>query len=115
MKLHELQEQRAAAITAMRALADKAETEARDYSADEETRHADLKKEITALDTKINRAKDVAEAERSAPAIINGNGRDGAYEDRARDFSITKAIAAQIGDGGDAGFEREISAEVIRR
>ncbi|WP_028002954.1 phage major capsid protein [Sinorhizobium meliloti] len=115
MKLHELQEKRAAAVTSMRTLADKVETESRDYTADEEKRHSDLKAEITSLDTKIQRARDVAEAERSAPAIIQGNGRDGAFEERARDFSITKAIAARLGDDVDAGFERELSQEVAKR
>lgn len=115
MRIHELQEQRSAAVTAMRALADKVDTEKRDYSADEEKRHSDLKNEIVSLDTKIQRAKDVAELERSAPAIISGNGKDGDYSERARSFSITKAIAAQIGEGVDAGFEREISQEVARR
>lgn len=115
MKLHEIQEKRSAAVTAMRAMADKVEAENRDYSADEEKRHSDLKAEITSLDVKLQRAKDLAEAERSAPAIITGNGKDGAFEDRARDFSITKAIAAQIGDGVDAAFERELSQEVSQR
>lgn len=115
MKLHEIQEQRSAAVSAMRALADKVEAENRDYSADEEKRHSDLKAEIATLDVKLQRAKDLAEAERTAPAIINGNGRDGSYEDRARSFSITKAIAAACGDNVDAGFEREISQEVARR
>jgi len=115
MKLHELQEQRSQAVTAMRALADKVETEGRDYSADEDKKHGDLKKQITDLDAKITRARDIAEMERSAPAIITGNGKDGAFEERARDFSITKAIAAQIGDNADAAFEREMSQEVARR
>lgn len=115
MKLHELQEKRSQAVTAMRALADKVETESRDYSDAEDKRHKELKDEITALDGKIGRAKDVAEAERSAPAIITGNGRDGAYEDRARQFSLVKAINAKLGEDVDAGFEREISSEVKRR
>ena len=78
-------------------------------------RHGDLKTEIADLDKKIDRARDLQEAERSAPAIIQGNGKDGAYEERARDFSITKAIAARLGDDVDAGFEREISQEVAKR
>jgi len=115
MKVHELQEQRSAAVTAMRTLADLVAGESRDYTADEEKRHADLKKEITGLDTKIQRARDLDEAERRAPAVVQGNGRDGKYEERARDFSITKAISARLGDDVDAGFEREISKEVARR
>lgn len=115
MKLHELQEQRSQAVTAMRTLADTVEKRGDDYTADEEKRHGELKSEITDLDAKITRAKDVAEAERSAPAIIEGNGRDGAYEDRARDFSITTAIRAAMGERVDDGRERELSSELSRR
>lgn len=115
MKLHELQEQRSAAVTAMRALADKIEGESRDYTADEETRHAALKAEISGLDAKITRARDIADAERAAPAIIAGNGKDGQYEDRARSFSVVTAIRDACGDRVDAGRERELSAELIRR
>lgn len=115
MKLHEIQEKRSAAVSAMRALADKVEAESRDYTADEETRHAALKAEIAGLDAKIQRAKDIAEAERAAPAIIAGNGRDGAYEERARSFSIVRAIQAQCGDVPFDGLEREISKELSTR
>jgi len=116
MKLHELHEQRASAVTAMRAIADKAETENRDYSADEDKRHKALKVEIADLDGKITRARDLADAERAAPAILHaGNRGDGRYEDRARQFSLVKAINARLGEDVDAGFEREISAEVARR
>lgn len=115
MKLHELQERRSAAATEMRTIADKVETESRDYSAAEDTRHKALKAEVVELDRKIERARDLADAERSAPAIIHGDGKDGQFEERARGFSITKAIAASIGEGVDASFEREISQEVARR
>lgn len=120
MKLHELQEARTAAVVAMRALADLAETEKRDLTADEDKKFAAIKTEIGDLDKRISRAQTLAEAERSAPAIVHGRLGDGAYEERARDFSIVKAIRAllprDLGGGDvDAGFEREISAEVARR
>ena len=115
MKFHELQELRAKAVKAMRDLADMVEAEKRDYNADEEKRHAELKTEITGLDTRMQRAKDLDDAERAAPAVIQGNGKDGKYKERARDFSITKAICAKLGDDVDAGFEREISKEVAKR
>lgn len=115
MKLHELREQRAAAVTAMRTLADLAESEDRDLTVEENNRFGLLKGEIAGLDTKIDRAETLAAAERSAPAIlVNGRG-DGRFEERARDFSITKALRAAIGDKVDAGFEHEMSAEVQRR
>lgn len=119
-KLHELQEERAAIVTQMRALNDKAETEKRDLSADEVTQFATMKTSLADLDAKIGRAQVLADAERGAPAIAHGKVGDGQFEERARDFSIVKAIRASLpadlgGGGVDAGFEREISAEVARR
>lgn len=120
MKLHELQERRAQAVAEMRGLADKAETEKRDLSADEDTKFGALKTEIADLDKKIGRAQALAEAERSAPAIVHGRVGDGQFEERARDFSIVKALRAALprdlgGADIDIGFEREISTEVARR
>jgi HK97 family phage major capsid protein len=120
MKLHELQEARANAVVAMRALSDLAETEKRDLTADEDKKFGDLKKEIGDLEKRISRAQAVADAERSAPAILHGRRGDGEYEERAGDFSIVKAMCAalprELGGGSvDVGFERELSAEVVRR
>lgn len=114
MKIHELREKRAQAISKMRGLADKAEAETRDLSETEDTEFRTLKDEVAELDRKIERAQFLAEAERSAPAISTQHG-DGRYEDRARDFSLVRAINAQLGEDVDAGFEREISSEVKRR
>ncbi|MGH6792859.1 MAG: hypothetical protein ACRECF_09005, partial [Methyloceanibacter sp.] len=114
-KLHELQERRTKAVAEMRSINDKAEAESRDYSEAEEKRHKDLKAEVTDLDRKIERARDLAEAERSAPAILHTGRGDGSYEKRAREFSLVKAINASLGDPVDAGFEREISQEVRQR
>lgn len=119
-KLHEMQEERAAIVTEMRALNDKAETEKRDLSAEEVTKFGTMKTGLADLDAKIGRAQVLADAERGAPAIAHGKVGDGQFEERARDFSIVKAIRdampRDLGGGGvDAGFEREISAEVARR
>ena len=115
-KLHELQERRATCVTEMRAINTKAENETRDYSADEDKRHRELKAEVSGLDRQIDRARDLVEAERSAPAIVHhGNLGDGQYETRARKFSLLKAINARLGEDVDVGFEREISQEVQRR
>jgi len=116
MKLHELLERRAAVVAEMRALDDKASTEKRDLTADEDKRFGELKTDLADLDKKIARAQMLAEAERSAPAVVrSGRIGDGDYEVRARDFSLVKAINAQLGDPVDAGFEREVSGEVRRR
>jgi HK97 family phage major capsid protein len=116
-KLHELQEKRAATVAAMREINSQCETEKRDYSDAENTKHKELKSELTGLDKKIEVARDLQEAERSAPAILHsGRLGDGQYETRARQFSLLKAINARLGDVDvDAGFEREISQEVVRR
>lgn len=119
MRLHELQERRAALATEMRGIADKAETENRDYTDAEDTKHKELRTELTALDKKIERARDVAEAERAAPAILHHGRGDGKFEERAREFSVVKCLRSTLprGEGGniDLGFEREISSEVQRR
>jgi len=116
MKLHELREARARAVAEMRSLADGADAETRDLNADEEKRFGELKNEIAGLDKKIERAQTLADAERAAPAILHHGRGDGVFETRARDFSVTKAIRAAIGDVTvDAGFEREMSSEVQRR
>lgn len=119
MRLHEMIEKRANAVAAMRALSDLADKENRDLNDDEGKRFGDLKTEIAALDKKIGRTQELETLERSAPATITRKG-DGTYEQRARDFQITKAIAAALprdmgGGDVDAGLEREISAEVARR
>src|SRR5258706_7682987 len=120
LKLHELQEQRTSAVTNTRALADLAENEKRDLTVAEEKTFGDLKTSIADLDKKIGRAQTLADAERSAPAIVHGRLGDGQYEERARDFSIVKSLRASLprdlgGGDVDIGFEREISSEVVRR
>lgn len=114
-KLHELQERRALAVSEMRAINDKAEVEKRDYSDAENDKHKKLKMELAGLDRQIERARDLQEAERAAPAVLH-HGRGDRYEQRARQFSLVRAINARLGDVDvDDGLEREISAEVRAR
>lgn len=115
-KLFELQERRSTVVSEMRAINDLAEKEKRDYDAGEDQTHRTLKAELVALDKQIERARDLVDAERSAPAILHsGRLGDGRYEERARSFSLLKAINHRLGEDVDIGFEREISAEVQRR
>ena len=91
-RLADLQEARAAGASAMRALLDTAEKESRDLTVDEDKEFLTLKDEITkdeitALDRKIERARDLAEAERTAPAILHNGRGDGNFEQRARGTS----------------------------
>src|SRR5262245_40016231 len=113
-KLHELQERRSTAVSEMRSLNDTVEAAKRDYSDTENDKHKRLKTEIAGLDRQIERARDLQEAERQAPAILH-HGRGDRYEQRAREFSLLKAINRQLGEDVDDGLEREISAEVRNR
>lgn len=115
LKLHEIQEARARVVAEMRSLTDTADTERRDLTEKEDGRFKELKTDLEKLDRQIERARTLQDAERSAPAVHAGHG-DGRFEDRARQFSLTRAIQDHMGVRGiDAGFEREISAEVQRR
>src|SRR5262245_19638181 len=115
-KLHELQERRSSAVSSMRELNDKVEAAKRDYSDAENDKHQKLKVEVAGLDKQIARARDLQECERQAPAVLHHGRGDGQFETRAREFSLVKAINAALGDTNvDAGFEREISAEVRSR
>ena len=114
-KLHELQERRARAVSEMQELNEKAEVETRDYSEAEDKRHKELKAEVAGLDRQIQRASDLMEAQRSAPAILVHGRGDGNFEDRAREFSLIRAIAHQSGMQVDAGKEIEISRELQHR
>lgn len=114
-RIHELREQRAKRVKEMRAIADAAEKESRDYTQDEEKRHGELKTEITALDEKLARAAELEELERSAPAVHTSGRQSDRFEERARHFSLARAIAARCGDDVDDGLEREISCEVRRQ
>ena len=101
----------------MREIVEAPEGDGGDLS-DEQSRKFDgLKAELATAEKRIERqqALDGAERKIAAPSIISGNGRDGRYEERARSFSLSKAINAALGEPVDAGFEREISTEVRAR
>src|SRR4051812_23375626 len=101
----------------MRGLLQTADSETRDLNATEDARFAVIKTELVGLDKRIGRAEAVEAAERSLPApAINGRVGDGDFEERCRDYSLLKAMAAQVpGSNVDAGSEREISRELERR
>lgn len=117
MAIRDLLEQRAATVQAMRQLTDHPEGDGGDLSDSQVETFDRHKAELERTEAAISRQQAVDDAERrmAAPAIISGNGRDGQFEERARSFSIVKAINAQLGEPVDAGFEREISAEVRTR
>jgi HK97 family phage major capsid protein len=113
----DLLEQRSSIVTRMRSLTDKPAGDGGDLSDEQAKDFERMKGELSSLEQRIDRQQVLDDAERrvAAPAIIRGNGTDGRFEERARDFSLVRAINAQLGDPVDAGFEREISAEVRHR
>ncbi len=111
MKLHELQEKRALSVTEMRAIADKADTEKRDLSAEEDARFGVLKTEIADLDKKIGRAQTLADLERrSAAEPVAGGGHSTADLSR---YSLARALRCAAAGRVD-GLEGEVHAELSR-
>jgi HK97 family phage major capsid protein len=117
MSTRDLLEQRANTVQAMRALTDHPGGDDGDLS---EAQSADFdahRTKLENLEARLARQQLLDDAERrlAAPTIIKGNGTDGRFEERARSFSLVKAINAALGEDVDAGFEKEISAEVRSR
>jgi HK97 family phage major capsid protein len=117
MAMRDLCEARSKTVAEMRRITDSPEGDGGDLSDAQSSRFDELKGELSKLESRIERQQAVDDAERrmAAPAIIHGNGRDGQFETRARDFSLTQAILASIGDIPHDGLEREISTELSRR
>jgi HK97 family phage major capsid protein len=111
LKLHELQETRAAAVAEMRALSDKAETEKRDLTADEDKTFNTLKITIGDLDKKIGRAQTLAEMERRADAEPI-DGERGGTPDLSR-YSVARALRCAAAGRID-GIEGEVHTDLSR-
>jgi HK97 family phage major capsid protein len=114
--LRDLLETRATTTAAMRAIVDAPAGDGGDLSDEQSALFEQHKKALGSIELQITRQQQVDDAERrmAAPAIVSRRG-DGDYEERARSFSIVRAINAALGEPVDNGFEREISAEVRAR
>jgi hypothetical protein len=117
MAMRSLLEARSSTVAEMRRITDNPEGDGGDLSDAQSSRFDALKGELERTEAQIGRQQLLDDAERrmAAPAIIHGNGRDGQFETRAREFSLVKAILHRLGEDVDVGFEREISTEVRRR
>ncbi|MCB0060451.1 MAG: phage major capsid protein, partial [Caldilineaceae bacterium] len=117
MNVQTIRERRAAAVAEMRNLTESAATEDRDLSDSEQAKFDELRGRLSGLDKQLERAELIAEAERSMPgAKTLRPGQDGSFEDACRNFSVTRAIAAQLEPRSvDAAREFEISAEIAHR
>ncbi|MCD2183498.1 phage major capsid protein [Rhizobium sp. GN54] len=104
MKTSDLIEQRAAIVTRM--------NEA--HQADKNDDFVAAETELRAVDNKLERARKIDAADRAETGKpINGDVKLDT-EIRSR-FRVTRAIAAAAGLGVDAGFEREVQAELSKR
>jgi HK97 family phage major capsid protein len=114
--MRSLLEARSTLAAEMRGILDSPAGDGGDLSDDQVAEFDKLKTKFQRTEAQIERQQLLDDAERrmAAPAIITSRG-DGDYATRARDFSICRAIASRLGEDVDAGFEREISAEVKRR
>ena len=104
MKTSDLIEQRAAIVARM--------NEA--HEADNNDAFTAAENELRGVDAKLDRARKIDAADRAeAGKPINGDAKLDS-EIRSR-FKVTRAIAAAAGLGVDAGFEREVQAELAKR
>lgn len=116
MNIQTIKERRGSVVAEMRTLTESAASEDRDLSDKEQAKFEELRGRLTGLDKQLERAEVVAEAERSMQGTTVRPGHDGTFEDQCRNFSITRAIAAQLEPRSvDAGREFEISQEIARR
>ena len=116
MNIQTIKERRGNVVAEMRSLTEAAAGEDRDLNDKEQTKFEELRGRLTSLDKQLERAEVVAEAERSMQGTPLRAGYDGTFEDACRNFSVTRAIAAQLEPRSvDAGREFEISNEIAHR
>lgn len=115
MTLRELREKRSRTVAAMREIAE-APAAGADLSEEQATRFETLKTELRSVEQAIERQELIDDADRRAAGQpVTGSG-DGHFDAEVRQFSITRAIAAQVPNlNVDAGREREVSQELARR
>lgn len=116
MTLRELLERRAKLVGEMRSLTNSPAGDGGDLSAEQTAKFDQFKTELEGIEKHIERQRLIDEAERRMNGErLTGNG-DGNFDSLCRDFSLRRAIAAQIDPRSvDAGREIEISKELARR
>ena len=104
--MRDLVEQRGEIVNSMRALTEIPTGDGGDLSDAEAGKFDQLKSDLGKVEKRIERQTVLDEAQRrvAAPAIIHGNGRDGNFENRAREFSLVKAILHRLGEEVDDRF-----------
>jgi HK97 family phage major capsid protein len=115
MNLPALKEARAVTTDTLRAIVDTAANENRDLTGAEQEAFDAARTRVEKLERDIRNHEFLADAERRMNGEPVGN-LDQKFETEKREFSLRKAIAAQIpGMNVDVGREKEISKELERR
>lgn len=109
--IHGIKEQRAAAVTEMRSLVEKAQSEKRNLSSDESAKFDTLKTKITELEGQEARASFLAETERR----MMGEPAKGGYSDLTKQVSVMKVLQAKMEGRNLDGIEAEYHQEAERR
>ena len=115
MNLHQLREQRAAAVTSMKTIVDAATVAGRDLSADESKQFDTLKTEERGLSVKIERAEYLGEVERRAAGTPVSSAPSADFDKLAGSVSVMKVIRAQMEGRSLDGVESEYAREAERR
>lgn len=115
MSTRDLLERRASLVTEMRTLTQQASGDGGDLSTEQAEKFNGMKSQLEAVEKQIERQRLIDEAERRMHGEPLNNG-DQRFATECRQFSLQKAIAAQIDPRAvDAGREIEISTELARR
>lgn len=116
MTIAALREARAGKLDALKGILAKAESEKRDLNDQEQSAFDAGRKEVEKLERDIRNQEFLNEAERRATGQPIAGSGDRQFDVECREFSLRRAIAAQIpGLAIDCGREREISQELERR
>lgn len=111
--IHQIKEQRALAVQAMRGIVEKAQAEKRNLSADETARFDGLKSKVTELESQETRASFLDEAERRmSGAPVSG---DKSFTALEGSVSLLKVIQAGTEGRALSGAELEYAEEIERR
>lgn len=111
-KLIELKEQRASKTDALRAIVNKATTEKRDLTDDEQTAFDAGRTDVERIEREIRNAEFLAEAERRTEADPVSSG-GGEFDRELRNYSLADAIMGAM-NGRLTGREAEIDEELKR-
>ena len=113
MNLRDLMEKRAGLVHQMRQITDNPAGDGGDLSADQAEQFDKLKRDAEGLESNIERARSVEEAERRMQGTPVHGGDT--YEAGVSEFSVRKALAGAAGMDVDWGREREVSQECAKR